>query len=118
MATVNELMETIEGLRNKVDSVYAERNLILALAAELASQLGYVSGLSKDDDPDIGREWANIVYLDIPCDGECLQLSWHLHENELHDFSRLPAYPHSWDGHTALEKYKRIEKIVGNQTRI
>jgi hypothetical protein len=116
--TSKELMETIEHLRQQLDSVYAERNLVVALATDLATRMGYTSGLSVDDNPDVAREWKNIVFIDIPHSGRELQLSWHIHENELPSFANLPPYERVWDGHTTAEKYDRIEKIIAKRSKI
>lgn len=36
------------------------------------------------------------------------QVSWHFHDSERHLLDGLPAYAGRWDGHTATEKYIRV----------
>ena len=106
-------MDTIEGLRETLDSVYAERNLLVALAAKLSIEAGHIAGLAKDKREDIGKEWENVVFIDLDL-GEMsrAQLSWHIHENEIRNFNRLPCYTRDWDGHSTEKKYERIELYV------
>jgi hypothetical protein len=112
MATINELMDTVERLKESLDGVYAERNLLIALVAKLSLQMGYTVGIGKDNDPDIGPEWKNIIYVEIPHYGRTEQLSWHLHQNEMINFKNVPLYSRIWDGHSTEEKYRRIENYV------
>jgi hypothetical protein len=85
------------------DSVYNERNRLVALLATI-----YPSGLAKTAIDNWDESWHNCVYIDFPWG----QASWHFHDNELYLFEKLPVYEKNWDGHTTEEKYDAIQKQV------
>lgn len=85
------------------DSVYQERNKLVALLATI-----YPSGKEKTIIDGWDEEWYNCVYIDFPWG----QASWHFHVSEMHLFENLPTYQKPWNGHTTKEKYDAIEKHV------
>jgi hypothetical protein len=85
------------------DCAYEERNRVVALLARL-----YPAGIKKTAIEGWDPEWHGCVYVELPT-GQC---SWHFHDRDAHLFEGLPPYPGEWDGHTATEKYERIEKLV------
>lgn len=88
------------------EAAYHERDQCIALIARLLHALSSRVGLGKHDPADTSWEsdWTNIIFLDLPTG----QVSWHIHDSELHLFEGLPAYPQPWDGHTTPEKYRRV----------
>lgn len=91
-----------------LDSVYDERNRLVAAFARAAQLMGWRVGLidhegSKEDwDPD----WLNVVVIETPQG----QVSWHIHQRELPRFAFLKRIDVKWDKHTTAEKYERLEQ--------
>jgi hypothetical protein len=89
---------------SKFNSLYEERNRIVALVVFLARRQGYKTGCKKDpEDPEYP-----IVFIDLPCG----QVSWRVHGSDLRYFPSLGPYPKEWDKHTSREKYDRILRMV------
>lgn len=99
------------GSKEDINKVYAERNLCVALIADLAKGHKINVGIKThpQDDPDWDPEWMHILFIDLPIVG---QISWHLHISEIENFPGLPEYQGTWDGHTTEEKYDRIKKFI------
>lgn len=94
-------------LRIRLDSVYEERDRIIALLSTV-----YPSYISRDMAK--AKGWQHVVYIET-AEG---QLSWHISDMELHLFSHLTIrHDSGWDGHTTEEKYRRIEKLVKKECR-
>lgn len=87
---------------NTNDSVYAERNALVALLARL-----YPSGTRRTEIKGWDPEWHGCVYIDLPTG----QVSWHYHDREAPLFADLPSYVGEWDGHTTDQKYYRIAML-------
>lgn len=85
-----------------LNSVYAERNQLVALVAKMVIALGYAAGIRQDETEE--PDWKNIVVVDLPT-GQC---SWHIHRREMPWFSFLGEYTTPWDGHTTQAKYDRV----------
>ena len=94
-------------LKAEKDGAYSERNkLVSALSKIYPSVIGRHRGDGWDDD------WRNVVYINIPVDGEAQQISWHIHNSELPLFSHLQINEDvAWDGHSTEEKYERLAKL-------
>lgn len=105
------------------DSAYSERNqLVAALSKIFPAWLGRHDYKDKDWD----KEWLNIVFIEIPTERYEMkmiqggfkvigpqQLSWHIHDSELSDFSHLQyRNDKKWDGHTTEEKYIRLRNLT------
>lgn len=106
MSDSKKLMGVIEELRDQLDSVYAERNLVVALALKFAHIQGLDTWIGEDKRCDIGSQWKNVVFVKLP-NGK--QLSWHIHDSEVSQFKFLKRdLEHEWDGHTTGEKYRAI----------
>lgn len=84
------------------DSVYSERNRVVAVLARL-----FPAGLTKTAIAGWDPEWHGCVYIDLPTG----QASWHFHDRDAHLFAGLPVYTKPWDGHTTEEKYARLEEF-------
>ena len=99
-------------LEKAKNGAYDERNRCVAAMAKMGIALGWTCGIGVHDvtnEPDgWDPEWLNIVYIDTPAG----QASWHIHDRDLTLFAHLPRYEKPWDGHTPLQKYKRLELIT------
>ena len=96
------------------DGAYRERDRLVALVAHMARGFGWNAGLGRHVDklgePPWEDDWRNIVFIDMPAG----QVSWHVHDSEMHLFEGLPPYPDPWDGHTTAEKYDRVDIAIGS----
>jgi hypothetical protein len=95
-----------------LEQVHAERDAAVALAAKLASLLGYRVGRAVTDVPGWDAERRNCCYIDLP---EVGQISFHYHSSEVPLFAGLPEYTGTWDGHDAETKYQRLYAFVGGE---
>lgn len=93
----------IKRLEEEKDAVYLERNQVVAALASIFS-----SGITRTNIPGWDPEWHGCVYIDLPQG----QVSWHYHDREAHLFAHLPPYIKPWDGHTAEQKYRRLEAFT------
>ena len=89
-------------MEERKDKAYEERNRVVALLARLLP-----SGLAKTAIEGWSEEWHNCVYINTPVG----QLSWHIHDSQMHLFEGLPPYVGEWDGHTTEVKYDKIESM-------
>jgi len=87
-----------------LDDVYNERNRCVAMIAKLAEHMDWRAGIGRHKGEDWEDDWRNVVYIDLPTG----QVSWHIHDSDLHLFAFLDAYLDTWDGHTTDEKYQRL----------
>lgn len=101
---VMELEQENKKLRDNQDSVYKERNTLVALLARV-----YPSGIKKTAIGGWGPEWHNCVYIELPDGSQC---SWHYHDRDSYLFEDLPPYEKEWDGHTTENKYFNIEQLI------
>lgn len=85
--------------------VYADRNNVVQLAARLAQQLGYRSGVRRST---LEEEWV-VVAIDLPAVGE---VAWHVPRGELLLSTTNNLYEADWDGHTDKDKALRIRDWV------
>lgn len=106
--------DTFREYEQKLNAVYRERDLVLAMVAHIAKDAGYTVGLRLHEDDSKQQwedEWRNVLFIELPT-GQC---SWHMHASELEYFKHLGYYPKSWDKHSTEEKYERVKKFVRNQ---
>lgn len=94
--------DVMENLRVAKDGAYLERNkLVCALSKLFPAWLGR----HDENDKNWGKEWLNIVYIQLPTG----QVSWHIHEDILPLFAHLELdLSKQWDGHSTEEKYERL----------
>jgi len=97
------------------NEAFKERDMVLAGMAKMAQLLGYKCGLGLHDlekDPTWDPQWRYIVFIELPNINDMgpavQQISWHIHDSELHMFSFLGEYDATWDGHTTEQKYARL----------
>lgn len=89
-----------EEARDERDKAYRERaDLVAFLASVYPSQIA--------DAPD-APGWA-IVYVDTPTG----QMSWHVASDDQDLFDHAVAdHRATWDGHTTMEKYQRLDALT------
>ncbi len=84
----------------RLNALYTERNMCVALIARMAQALGFNVGIREDPE----NSWP-IVFVDLPAG----QVSWHIPADEVRmHFPELPLYDKPWDGHDTQEKYRRV----------
>jgi hypothetical protein len=88
---------------DKLNTAYTERNRLVALLSTM-----FPSGKKQVGVEGWDEEWCNTVYIDFPWG----QGSWHYHSSDAHLFSHLKEYEGVYDGHTTVDKYKKIEDYV------
>lgn len=98
---LNKQNAVMEKIRADKDVAYAERNKLVSVLSKL-----FPAWLGKHEESDLswGREWLNIVYIQMPTG----QVSWHIHDDLLPIFSHLEYKDTKWDGHSTDEKYERL----------
>lgn len=99
---LNKQNTLMENLRKGKDEAYTERNKLVAALSKL-----FPAYLGRHEETDLnwGKEWLNIVYIELPTG----QVSWHIHEDLLPLFAHLDYdLKKKWDGHTTEEKYDRL----------
>jgi len=84
------------------NEVYRDRNLVVQLAAKLASDLGY--NVYYGADPN-APGWP-VLFIELPTG----QVSWHIPQAEVIASAPLESDP--WDGHTTEEKHDRIRRFL------
>ena len=84
------------------DEAYFDRNQAVQLLAKYAMQAGHTVGWN--DNPD-EPSWP-ILLIDLP-EG---QVSWHIPQAEV--VLTAPPYIGQWDGHTVVEKRRRIVRAT------
>jgi hypothetical protein len=102
-------MEDWQKQKDSKDAAYRERNQLVSFLTRM-----YPSHLKRhpDEDKDWEDEWRRIVCVHSPAG----QLTWHIHDSELEQFSFLNRKPDPfalcvWDGHTTEEKYARLAQL-------
>lgn len=94
-------------LRRSRDTAYAERDMVLAVVARMALQLGYPVGVGMDfpgDETDGTPDFGTVIFVELPTG----QISFHVRDAERTWFAFLPRYDHDWDGHSTPVKYERM----------
>jgi hypothetical protein len=79
-----------DALKEKVNSVYSERNRLAAAFARMALEAGFKAGTGVDPDE---TKWP-VIYVETP-NG---QVSWHIAESDAAVLDGLPNYDGQWDG--------------------
>ena len=98
-------IEEIERLNNVKDIAYSERNkLVVCLSKVIPSHLCR----HPQHDTEWEDDWRWIVCIH----GKAGQMTWHIHDSELSQFTHIEEGLEHWDGHTNEEKYKRLEKAL------
>jgi len=111
---VRVLCEEAKQHKAQLNSVYAERDKLVALAYRLAQMLGYKAGIAEhklSEGEKWNPEWHQVVFIDLPTG----QVSWHIHSSEQDWFAQgneLRAYEKPWDEHTTEEKYRRVLEMA------
>ena len=102
----DSMITVMSKLHDQKNSAYEERNKCIALIARMAIGMGLSAGraLHEDGDEVWASDWKNVIFIDLPSG----QVSWHIHDSEVHLFKFLPVYGRTWDGHCTREKYRRV----------
>lgn len=97
-----ELLEQLRQREGLIDQVYEER-------ARLVAFLAACYPASWGTDADAGDDW-RVILIDTPQG----QLSWHISYRDvaLFEASRVAPDGHTWDGHTTVQKYLRLARLV------
>jgi hypothetical protein len=103
-----KVCDRIAQLSAQKNTAYQERNLLVALTAKMASELGCKVGLGYHEGEDWDDEWRFIIFIDLPTG----QASWHIHDSEIPLFSNLRNYVGFWDGHSTALKNERIKAAL------
>lgn len=103
---MQELDEYVEDLRRQKDEAYSERNKLVAL---LSKFLPSYIGRHEESDKDWEEDWMNIIYIYLP---NGIQMSWHIHDDELEYFEHLERKDIVWDNSTTEEKYERMRNFI------
>ena len=100
---MDDVDETIlQSWRDKAGEVYRERDqLVAALSKHYDAHLSWHAAEDWED------AWRNIVCIHLPTG----QVTWHIHESELHLFDHLYMQAGHWDGHGTPEKYRRLNAL-------
>jgi hypothetical protein len=86
-----------------LSDTYRERAFLVALLAAEYPSLW-------TPDPSAGPDW-RVVYVDLPTG----QASWHISPADWDLFGFVPQGDAGiWDGHTTVEKYKRVHDLTVN----
>ena len=95
--------ETEQTLDHLKGQAYADRNLLVLLAADLAQDVGWRVGWKIDlDEPD----WL-LIFINLPTG----QLSWHIPKDDLPE-GIFEMFADEWDGHSTEEKNRRIMEYI------
>ena len=94
---------TIPGV--SLQEVYADRSLLVQLAAEFARVAGYEVGTRMDPDE---PGWP-VLLFELPTG----QVSFRLTLEEFR--GSFPSHYRMWDGHTEAQKRNRIRSFVHNR---
>lgn len=86
------------------NAAYAERDKCVVAIAGAAIDLGLDAWLGRHEGGEWEDDWRNVVFIDLPTG----QVSWHIHDSELHLFRFLKRSAAPWDGHDTEEKYRRL----------
>lgn len=100
------LLDRVKALEQSKDGAYSERNKLVAALSKL-----FPASLERHDENDKTWEddWRWIVFINLPTG----QVSWHIHDSELNQFSHLHRIcGRVWDGHTTKEKYDRLAALL------
>lgn len=94
-----------QAIKTIVNSIYTERNKLVAALARVCPMFGITVGIKRapEDAKQEDKDWP-IIYIDLPTG----QVSWHIHIAEMELFLGVPDYRGTWDGHDTCDKYRRL----------
>lgn len=103
-----EVTKERDDYKKRKDEAYTERNRVVVAFAKLAMVLGWSVAVTRTAIPGWSEDWHGCIFIDTPQG----QVSWHFHDSQADLFKALPHRPATWDGHTTLAKYERLEALV------
>ena len=104
-ASAKDQIEKEPSKDTSTEEVYLDRNQAVLLAMTLADRLGHSVGVKDSKDPN----WP-VIYIDLGSTYK--QVSWHVPRSLIEGF-RLKEFFGEWDGHSPLEKRRRIHLFLG-----
>lgn len=101
------IARALADLRRSKDGAYHERDRVVAALTKMFPTFSFLAR-HPDSDTEWEDDWRWIVFINM----EKGQVSWHIHDDELSLFKHLDRRDgEHWDGHTAEEKYARLEAL-------
>lgn len=101
-----------------VNEAYRQRNAMVCVAAQLASDAGLHAGIIVDEAGEPGFRTVVAIDLGRPPDG-ANQITFHMDERDpTKPWSGLPPYGGKWDGHSDTVKWARIASYLDRATGI
>lgn len=98
-----------------INEAYRQRNTMVCVAAQLASDAGLHAGLLVDDAGEPG--FKTVVAFDLG-PGSANQITFHMDERDpAKPWSGLPPYGGEWDGHSDIVKWARIASYLDSDHR-
>lgn len=98
-----------------INEAYRQRNTMVCVAAQLASDAGLHAGLLVDDAGEPG--FKTVVAFDLG-PGSANQITFHMDERDpAKPWSGLPPYGGEWDGHSDIVKWARIASYLDSGRR-
>lgn len=105
----------LRDLRAAKDAAYRERDWLVAALAAFALGRGHDAAIVPHEGEPFEPGWNNVVCVVLSDRrGNPLQMSWHVHDDELPLFGFLPELADAtgtqfaYDGHTTPQKYERL----------
>ena len=100
-----------------VNEAYRQRNAMVCVAAQLASDAGLHAGLLVDEAGEPGFKTVVAIDLGHPPDG-ANQITFHMDDRDpTKPWSGLPPYGGEWDGHSDIVKWARIASYLDSDHR-
>lgn len=94
-AQVDRLSKELLETRERLESVYNQRNNLAVAFAWVARDNGLNAGRGIDGREHMPMDWRHVVYVDLH-NGK--QVSWHISPSDLHLLELMPQYDGVWDG--------------------
>lgn len=100
-----------------INEAYRQRNAMVCVAAQLASDVGLHAGLLVDEAGEPGFKTVVAIDLGHPPDG-ANQITFHMDDRDpTKPWSGLPPYGGEWDGHSDIVKWARIASYLDSDHR-
>ena len=105
-SSISALTAERDNLRERKDSAYRERNLVVAALTKV-----FPAKRTKTNIQGWSEDWHGCVFIDLPTG----QVSWHFHDSHASMFAHVPEGSVQWDGHDTPEKYRRLAALMSVQ---
>lgn len=101
-------IDAVAKAKKRTQEVLRERNMLVALLAMLAKQMGWTVGIRKTNIPDWKPDWEWCCYIDLPTG----QISFHFPDDQLPLFAGLEEYTSPYDDHGKPQVAARIAELI------